>query len=176
MQKRQARAEYLRLTGKSGMFETVDDAYEYFSTLSKSYTNQANKENAKNSVEKFQNTIANWSKSQLNKLAKALERGKNSGKNYVRFSNYKDLKNADISQNDINTLSVYVEGLLNSKDSAVTKTTLEERKKKLQSELDALSKEEDARRESACFAIRTPFVVRFNLKSLASTAFRIPAN
>ena len=144
MQKRQARAEYLRLTGKSGMFSTTEDAYEYFSTLSKSYTNQANKENAKNSVEKFQNTIANWSKSQLNKLAKALERGKNSGKNYVRFSNYKDLKNADISQNDINTLSVYVEGLLSSKDSAVTKTTLEERKKKLQSELDALSKEEAA--------------------------------
>ena len=144
VQKRQARAEYLRLTGKSGMFSTTEDAYEYFSTLSKSYTNQANKENAKNSVEKFQNTIANWSKSQLNKLAKALERGKNSGKNYVRFSNYKDLKNADISQNDINTLSVYVEGLLNSKDSAVTKTTLEERKKKLQSELDALSKEEAA--------------------------------
>lgn len=139
VQKRQARAEYLRLTGKSGMFSTTEDAYEYFSTLSKSYTNQANKENAKNSVEKFQNTIANWSKSQLNKLAKALERGKNSGKNYVRFSNYKDLKNADISQNDINTLSVYVEGLLNSKDSAVTKTTLEERKKKLQSELDSLS-------------------------------------
>ena len=144
VQKRQARAEYLRLTGKSGMFSTTEDAYEYFSTLSKSYTNQANKENAKNSVEKFQNTIANWSKSQLNKLAKALERGKNSGKNHVRFSNYKDLKNADISQNDINTLSVYVEGLLNSKDSAVTKTTLEERKKKLQSELDALSKEEAA--------------------------------
>lgn len=144
VQKRQARAEYLRLTGKSGMFSTTEDAYEYFSTLSKSYTNQANKENAKNSVEKFQNTIANWNKSQLNKLAKALERGKNSGKNYVRFSNYKDLKNADISQNDINTLSVYVEGLLNSKDSAVTKTTLEERKKKLQSELDALSKEEAA--------------------------------
>ena len=144
MQKRQARAEYLRLTGKSGMFSTTEDAYEYFSTLSKSYTNQANKENAKNSVEKFQNTIANWNKSQLNKLAKALERGKNSGKNYVRFSNYKDLKNADISQNDINTLSVYVEGLLSSKDSAVTKTTLEERKKKLQSELDALSKEEAA--------------------------------
>ena len=144
VQKRQARAEYLRLTGKSGMFSTTEDAYEYFSTLSKSYTNQANKENAKNSVEKFQNTIANWSKSQLNKLAKALERGKNSGKNYVRFSNYKDLKNADISQNDINTLSVYVEGLLSSKDSAVTKTTLEERKKKLQSELDALSKEEAA--------------------------------
>lgn len=144
VQKRQARAEYLRLTGKSGMFSTTEDAYEYFSTLSKSYTNQANKENAKNSVEKFQNTIANWSKPQLNKLAKALERGKNSGKNYVRFSNYKDLKNADISQNDINTLSVYVEGLLNSKDSAVTKTTLEERKKKLQSELDALSKEEAA--------------------------------
>ena len=144
VQKRQARAEYLRLTGKSGMFSTTEDAYKYFSTLSKSYTNQANKENAKNSVEKFQNTIANWSKSQLNKLAKALERGKNSGKNYVRFSNYKDLKNADISQNDINTLSVYVEGLLNSKDSAVTKTTLEERKKKLQSELDALSKEEAA--------------------------------
>ena len=144
VQKRQARAEYLRLTGKSGMFSTTEDAYEYFNTLSKSYTNQANKENAKNSVEKFQNTIANWSKSQLNKLAKALERGKNSGKNYVRFSNYKDLKNADISQNDINTLSVYVEGLLNSKDSAVTKTTLEERKKKLQSELDALSKEEAA--------------------------------
>ena len=144
MQKRQARAEYLRLTGKSGMFSTTEDAYKYFSTLSKSYTNQANKENAKNSVEKFQNTIANWSKSQLNKLAKALERGKNSGKNYVRFSNYKDLKNADISQNDINTLSVYVEGLLSSKDSAVTKTTLEERKKKLQSELDALSKEEAA--------------------------------
>lgn len=144
VQKRQARAEYLRLTGKSGMFSTTEDAYEYFSTLSKSYTNQANKENAKNSVEKFQNTIANWNKTQLNKLAKALERGKNSGKNYVRFSNYKDLKNADISQNDINTLSVYVEGLLNSKDSAVTKTTLEERKKKLQSELDALSKEEAA--------------------------------
>lgn len=144
VQKRQARAEYLRLTGKSGMFSTTEDAYEYFNALSKSYTNQANKENAKNSVEKFQNTIANWSKSQLNKLAKALERGKNSGKNYVRFSNYKDLKNADISQNDINTLSVYVEGLLNSKDSAVTKTTLEERKKKLQSELDALSKEEAA--------------------------------
>ena len=144
VQKRQARAEYLRLTGKSGMFSTTEDAYEYFNALSKSYRNQANKENAKNSVEKFQNTIANWSKSQLNKLAKALERGKNSGKNYVRFSNYKDLKNADISQNDINTLSVYVEGLLNSKDSAVTKTTLEERKKKLQSELDALSKEEAA--------------------------------
>lgn len=144
VQKRQARAEYLRLTGKSGMFSSTEDAYEYFNALSKSYTNQANKENAKNSVEKFQNTIANWSKSQLNKLAKALERGKNSGKNYVRFSNYKDLKNADISQNDINTLSVYVEGLLNSKDSAVTKTTLEERKKKLQSELDALSKEEAA--------------------------------
>ena len=144
VQKRQARAEYLRLTGKSGMFSTTEDAYEYFNALSKSYTNQANKENAKNSVEKFQNTIANWSKSQLNKLANALERGKNSGKNYVRFSNYKDLKNADISQNDINTLSVYVEGLLNSKDSAVTKTTLEERKKKLQSELDALSKEEAA--------------------------------
>ena len=144
VQKRQARAEYLRLTGKSGMFSTTEDAYEYFSTLSKSYTNQANKENAKNSVEKFQNTIANWNKTQLNKLAKALERGKNSGKNYVRFSNYKDLKNADISQNDINTLSVYVEGLLSSKDSAVTKTTFEERKKKLQSELDALSKEEAA--------------------------------
>lgn len=143
VQKRQARAEYLRLTGKSGMFETTDDAYEYFSTLSKSYTNQANRENAKNSVEKFQNTIANWSKSQLNQLIKDLERGKNSGKNYVKF-NYRDLKNAAISQTDIDTLSVYVEGLLNSKDSAVTKTTLEEQKKKLQSELDALSKEEAA--------------------------------
>lgn len=143
VQKRQARAEYLRLTGKSGMFETADDAYEYFSTLSKSYTNQANRENAKNSVEKFQNTIANWSKSQLNQLVKDLERGKNSGKNYVKF-NYRDLKNAAISQTDIDTLSVYVEGLLNSKDSAVTKTTLEEQKKKLQSELDALTKEEAA--------------------------------
>lgn len=143
VQKRQARAEYLRLTGKSGMFETADDAYEYFSTLSKSYTNQANRENAKNSVEKFQNTIANWNKTQLSKLAKVLERGKNSEKNYVRF-NYRDLKNAAISKTDIDTLSVYVEGLLNSKDSAVTKTTLEEQKKKLQSELDALSREEAA--------------------------------
>ena len=143
VQKRQARAEYLRLTGKSGMFETADDAYEYFSTLSKSYTNQANRENAKNSVEKFQNTIANWNKTQLSKLAKVLERGKNSKKNYVRF-NYRDLKNAAISKTDIDTLSVYVEGLLNSKDSAVTKTTLEEQKKKLQSELDALSREEAA--------------------------------
>ena len=143
VQKRQARAEYLRLTGKSGMFSTTEDAYEYFSTLSKSYTNQANRENAKNSVEKFQNTIANWNKTQLSKLAKILERGKNSEKNYVRF-NYRDLKNAAISKTDIDTLSVYVEGLLNSKDSAVTKTTLEEQKKKLQSELDALSREEAA--------------------------------
>lgn len=143
VQKRQARAEYLRLTGKSGMFSTTEDAYEYFSTLSKSYTNQANRENAKNSVEKFQNTIANWNKTQLSKLAKVLERGKNSEKNYVRF-NYRDLKNAAISKTDIDTLSVYVEGLLNSKDSAVTKTTLEEQKKKLQSELDALSREEAA--------------------------------
>ena len=54
------------------------------------------------------------------------------------------MKNAAISKTDIDTLSVYVEGLLNSKDSAVTKTTLEEQKKKLQSELDALSREEAA--------------------------------
>lgn len=144
LQKKQARAEYLRLTGKSGMFETTYDAYDYFNRLSKSYAGQANKENAKNSVEKFQNTIANWNKAQLQQLAKVLEQGKNSGKNYVKFQNYKELKNANISQNDIDTLSTYIEGLLKAKDNTVTKKTLEEQKTKLQSELDALSKEDAA--------------------------------
>lgn len=144
LQKKQARAEYLRLTGKSGMFETTYDAYDYFNRLSKSYAGQANKENAKNSIEKFQNTIANWNKAQLQQLAKVLEQGKNSGKNYVKFQNYKELKNANISQNDIDTLSTYIEGLLKAKDNTVTKKTLEEQKNKLQSELDALSKEDAA--------------------------------
>ena len=139
--KEKSREEYRRLTGKSrwtvGVMSDMNPIADYFENLSKSYANQANREYAKNSIDKFQNTITNWNKSQLEQLSKDLLRGKNTGKN-VRL-NYSGLQNAILTPSEIETLSNYVDGLISSKNAVVTKSKLEEQKKKLQSQLDSLS-------------------------------------
>lgn len=139
--KEKAREEYRRLTGKSrwtvGVMSDMNPIADYFENLSKSYANQANREYAKNSIDKFQNTITNWNKSQLEQLSKDLLRGKNTGKS-VKL-NYSGLQNAILTPSEIETLSNYVEGLISSKNAVVTKSKLEEQKKKLQSQLDSLS-------------------------------------
>lgn len=139
--KEKAREEYRRLTGKSrwtvGVMSDMNPIADYFENLSKSYANQANREYTKNSIDNFQNTITSWNKSQLEQLSKDLLRGKNTGKN-VRL-NYSGLQNAILTPSEIDTLSNYVEGLISSKNAVVTKSKLEEQKKKLQSQLDSLS-------------------------------------
>lgn len=112
--------------------------------FAKSYTVEADKNTEKlikdKRMDKFQDAIGKMSDKRLDTLRKTLQNAKHIKKNVIL--QYKELNGASLTHEDINKLLTYAEGVYsarNKKAKGTTKKDLDEQKKNLQAQLDALT-------------------------------------
>lgn len=112
--------------------------------FAKSYTAEADKNTEKlikdKRLDNFQDAIGKMSNKRLDTLRKTLQNAKHIKKNVIL--QYKELNGASLTHEDINKLLTYAEGVYSArtkKAKGTTKKDLDEQKKNLQAQLDALT-------------------------------------
>lgn len=96
-------------------FVPYKDIMEYYDRLASGERYQAKRVAAGNAISRYQDTIGKMSNQRLNALSKTLEKNKGSKKNIV-FP-YKELKGVSLTSKEIEQLSIYVNGIKESRKS-----------------------------------------------------------
>lgn len=116
----------------------LDNGIAYYTQKAKEADKQAGRTTANNTISEFQESIGKMGAKRLETLKKTLDNAKKTKKNVIL--SYKELNGAVLNQSDIDKLSTYVDGVYTSKTKKITtKRDLQEQKKKIQAQLDALS-------------------------------------
>lgn len=116
-----------------------NDLLDWSRRMAGEYGKKARREAAVNAATRFQDTIAAMNDAQLEALQKLLKSAKQKKGNVV-VKAYKELANVTLTQEDIDKLTTYAGGIMESrKPKARTKHAIEEDKKAAQAQLDALT-------------------------------------
>lgn len=116
-----------------------NDLLDWANKMAGEYGKKARREAAVNAANRFQDTIAAMNDEQLAALQKTLREAKGKKKSVI-LKSYKELANVTLTQEDIDKLTTYAGGIIESrKPKARTKHAIEEDRKAAQAQLDALT-------------------------------------
>ena len=118
------------------------DRLNFAKNFAKESDRKASRVASENAISKFQEEIGKMGNSRVSTLLKTLNKAKTTGKNITLP--YKELKKATLTQSDISKLITYAEGINDARKNKGrnTKKDLEDKRKSLQAQLDALSETE----------------------------------
>lgn len=132
--------EYFEQNGdRAKAWYKTNDLLEWANKMAGEYGKKARREAAVNAANRFQDTIAAMNDEQLAALQKTLREAKGKKKSVI-LKSYKELANVTLTQEDIDRLTTYAGGIVESrKPKARTKHAIEEDRKAAQAQLDALT-------------------------------------
>ncbi len=116
-----------------------NDLLDWSKKMAGEYGKKAQREAAINATKRFQDTIAAMSDKQLEVLQKTLKKAKGTKKSVI-LKSYKELANVTLTQEEIDKLTTYAGGIVESRQTKErNKKSIEEEKKAAEAQLAALT-------------------------------------